>query len=72
MTEDHDQRASKKSPRSSGKNLPLASSEPVNPGGEWATVGAIVGAFGIHGEVKVRPLTDFAGRFAIGATLYPL
>ena len=37
---------------------------------DWATVGEIVGAFGVHGEVKVRPLTDFAGRFARGATIY--
>jgi 16S rRNA processing protein RimM len=71
MTEDHDQRASQKNPRNSGTSIHSMSSGAVSPsGGAWAAVGEIVGAFGIHGEVKVRPLTDFAGRFAIGATLY--
>lgn len=33
-------------------------------------VGRIVGAFGIRGQVKVEPLTDFAERFDKGRTLY--
>jgi len=37
---------------------------------DWAAVGEIVGVFGVRGEVKVRPLTDFADRFASGATIY--
>ena len=37
---------------------------------EWVVVGEIVGVFGVRGEVKVRPLSDFAERFAVGATLY--
>jgi 16S rRNA processing protein RimM len=37
---------------------------------EWAAVGVIVGVFGIHGELKVRPLTDFAERFTAGAVIY--
>ncbi|HZC04267.1 MAG TPA: ribosome maturation factor RimM [Ktedonobacterales bacterium] len=37
---------------------------------EWALVGEIVGVFGVRGEVKVRPLSDFPERFAVGATLY--
>lgn len=36
----------------------------------WAQVGEIVGIFGVKGELKVRPLSDFAERFAVGATLY--
>lgn len=32
-------------------------------------VGRIVGAFGIRGQVKVEPLTDFIERFAKGARL---
>jgi 16S rRNA processing protein RimM len=38
--------------------------------GDWVVVGEIVGVFGVRGEVKVRPLSDFAERFAVGATLY--
>lgn len=38
--------------------------------GDWVEVGEIVGIFGVRGEVKVRPLSDFAERFAVGATLY--
>lgn len=36
----------------------------------WAQVGEIVGIFGVKGELKVRPLSDFPERFAVGATLY--
>jgi 16S rRNA processing protein RimM len=31
---------------------------------EWATIGIIVALFGIHGELKVRSLTDIPNRFA--------
>lgn len=37
---------------------------------DWALVGEIIGVFGVHGELKVRPLSDFPERFAVGATLY--
>ena len=37
---------------------------------DWALVGEIVGVFGVRGEVKVRPFSDFPERFAVGATLY--
>ena len=40
------------------------------PMDDWAAVGEIVGVFGVHGELKVRPLSDFAERFASGAVLY--
>lgn len=36
----------------------------------WIAVGEVVGAFGIHGEVKAFPLTDFPDRFARTPTLY--
>jgi 16S rRNA processing protein RimM len=36
----------------------------------WAQVGEILGIFGVRGELKVRPLSDFPERFAVGATLY--
>ncbi len=39
-------------------------------GDEWALVGEIIGVFGVRGELKERPLSDFAERFAVGATLY--
>ena len=31
---------------------------------EWATIGVIVAPFGVHGELKVRLVTDIPGRFA--------
>ena len=31
---------------------------------EWATIGKVVALFGIHGELKVRLLTDIPNRFA--------
>jgi 16S rRNA processing protein RimM len=31
---------------------------------EWATIGIIVAPFGVHGELKVRLLTDIPDRFA--------
>jgi 16S rRNA processing protein RimM len=31
---------------------------------EWATIGKIVAPFGVHGELKVRLLTDIPNRFA--------
>ena len=31
---------------------------------EWATVGKVVALFGVHGELKVRLLTDIPNRFA--------
>lgn len=39
-------------------------------GDDWVTVGEIVGAFGLHGELKVHPLTDFPARFSTTPTLY--
>lgn len=36
----------------------------------WAQVGEIVGIFGVKGELKVQPFSDFPDRFAVGATLY--
>ena len=33
-------------------------------------IGQIVGSFGVHGTVKVEPLTDFAERFAPGAPVF--
>jgi 16S rRNA processing protein RimM len=44
--------------------------QPSAASGDWALVGEIVGVFGVRGELKVRPLSDFAERFAVGATLY--
>lgn len=38
--------------------------------GDWLLIGEIVGAFGVQGELKVRPETDFPERFARTATLY--
>lgn len=38
--------------------------------GAWVVVGEVVGAFGVRGEVKVVPLTDFPDRFERTATIY--
>ena len=37
---------------------------------DWITVGTIVGVFGLHGEIKVKPLSSFPERFAEAETLY--
>jgi len=47
-----------------------ASSEPRPTDEEWVVVGEFVGPFGIHGEVKLRPLTDFPERFERTSTIY--
>jgi 16S rRNA processing protein RimM len=36
----------------------------------WIVIGEVVGVFGVHGEVKVRPLTDFPERFERTRTVY--
>jgi 16S rRNA processing protein RimM len=36
----------------------------------YLAVGRIIGAHGVHGEIKVRQLTDFPERFATGALLF--
>jgi 16S rRNA processing protein RimM len=37
---------------------------------EWATVGRVVALFGVHGELKVRLLTDNPNRFAALEAVY--
>lgn len=37
---------------------------------DWAAVGAVTAPFGMRGELKVRPLTDFPERFTQTKTLY--
>ena len=32
--------------------------------GDWMVIGQIVAPFGIHGEMKIEPLTDFPERFS--------
>jgi 16S rRNA processing protein RimM len=43
---------------------------PTSPAADWLLVGQIIGVFGLQGEVKVRPETDFPERFATTPTLY--
>src|SRR5579859_6085257 len=57
MTRDHDQ---------SSNSAPATSPDEH----DWAVIGAVVGAFGLHGEVKVVPLTDFPARFEHTPTVY--
>lgn len=47
-----------------------SSRSPGSAADEWAAVGTIVGAFGIRGDVKIQPLTDFPERFERTPTLY--
>src|SRR5690348_18376598 len=49
---------------------PGAAGTPDAPDIAWIAVGEIVGAFGIRGEVKVLPQTDFPDRFARTPILY--
>lgn len=37
---------------------------------DWATIGKVVALFGIHGELKVRLLTDIPNRFTELETIY--
>jgi 16S rRNA processing protein RimM len=39
-------------------------------GDEWVTIAQILGAFGVHGEMKIRLLTDIPDRFAQLETIY--
>jgi 16S rRNA processing protein RimM len=43
---------------------------PADAGQEWVAVGLAVGAFGIRGDLKVQPLTDFPERFQQTSILY--
>jgi 16S rRNA processing protein RimM len=36
----------------------------------YVTVGRILGPWGLRGDLKVEPLTDFPERFALGCSLY--
>ena len=38
--------------------------------GDWVAIGEVVGVFGVRGELKVQPLTDFPERFARTETVY--
>lgn len=56
------ERSSKSSP-SSASSLKTSPSDRV-------LIGRIVGSFGIKGEVKIQPLTDFEERFDLGQTVF--
>jgi 16S rRNA processing protein RimM len=43
---------------------------PPSGAGRWVVIGEVVGVFGVRGEVKVRPLTDFPERFERTHTIY--
>jgi 16S rRNA processing protein RimM len=63
-------------PRNSGRaahaspGAPDSPDTPETPDTAWIAVGEIVGAFGIRGEVKVLPQTDFPDRFTRTPTVY--
>lgn len=63
MSANHRQR----SRRSSGQH---DTRSPGDDAAAWIAVGEIVGVFGLHGEVRVLPQTDFPERFAQTPTLY--
>jgi 16S rRNA processing protein RimM len=43
---------------------------PTDPPVDWLLIGEITGVFGLKGEVKVRPETDFPERFTHTPTVY--
>src|SRR5690348_15253999 len=42
----------------------------ARPDPDWLLVGEVAGVFGVRGELKVRPATDFPERFLNTPTLY--
>lgn len=56
--------------RNSAKGDSAAPDMLDTPDTAWIAVGEIIGAFGIRGEVKVLPQTDFPDRFARTPTVY--
>lgn len=49
---------------------PGAADAPNKPSADWVAIGEIVGTFGVRGELKVVPLTDFPDRFEQTPTVY--
>jgi len=72
MTEGRDRRnrSTSRSSRKPDKPGQARSPTAADAGQEWVAVGLAVGAFGIRGDLKVQPLTDFPERFQQTATLY--
>lgn len=50
--------------------MPAPNDAPSDKDAEWAAVGEVTAPFGMRGELKVRPLTDFPERFSNTKTLY--
>ncbi|MGZ3675791.1 MAG: ribosome maturation factor RimM, partial [Ktedonobacterales bacterium] len=69
MTASRDQNNQNNNSHADSTNPPT-SSQPRPIDEEWVVVGEFVGPFGIHGEVKLRPITDFPERFERTPTLY--
>jgi 16S rRNA processing protein RimM len=44
--------------------------DPSPPDPDWLLIGEVVGVFGVHGELKVRPMTDIPERFLKTPVLY--
>ncbi len=42
---------------------PHSQGDPAPETGDWVAIGDVVGSFGVRGELKVQPLTDFPERF---------
>ncbi len=57
-------------PTDGAPNAPLPPKGAAETPDAWALVGVISGAFGLHGDLKVRPETDFPERFTRTKTLY--
>jgi len=48
-----------------------AASASGSPGGaDWVAIGEVAGSFGVRGELKIVPLTDFPDRFTRTPTVY--
>lgn len=51
-------------------NEPPDAHQPADAPADWLLIGEVVGVFGLQGEVKVRPETDFPERFTQTPTVY--
>ena len=70
MTEDRTARSSAE-PAAAPRTGETLAGQPTSPGADvWIKVGEIVGPFGVRGELKVRPTTDFPDRFERTTTVY--
>lgn len=57
-------------PRSKPAPPAASAGQPASQSVDWLLIGEVIGVFGLQGEVKVRPETDFPERFTHTPVLY--